>query len=425
MNRIKKLLTIALLAVSLIACTAVHASPGTEPQVVPSPTAQDTLSEIELEAILEIPATLPSGEEVNLRFTLVNSTDTRLYVLKWYTPLEGLAGKIFAVERDGEVIPYEGIMAYRVTPSSEAYVALDVGESVSAEVDLAAAYDFSKAGEYTIEFISPTISHVARTESEMAETVEDLGPVQMSSNKVTVIIERSSAPRRGSLPADGGGLAHSPGQDLSPASPGVPRTITVVGTGKVSLVPDVARINIGAEALADTVSGAKTEVDRRIAAIIDALTEPGVDEKDIQTSHYSIHYERELTPVVREGPARESQDGYRVSNMLRVTVRDVEKAGAVLDAVVEAGANQVWGVTFAVSDESKWQNQAREKAMADTKARASELADLAGVKLGEVMSVSEVIGGMPMPRAMGGGSDGIAPGELELGIQIQVTFAIR
>ena len=96
-----------------------------------------------------------------------------------------------------------------------------------------------------------------------------------------------------------------------------------------------------------------------------------------------------------EGPVGESQGGYRVSNMLRVTVRDVERAGDVLDAAVEAGANQVYGVTFTVSDESRWQGQAREKAFADAKARAAELAGLAGVELGAVQSVSEVIGAWP------------------------------
>jgi uncharacterized protein YggE len=211
----------------------------------------------------------------------------------------------------------------------------------------------------------------------------------------------------------------------------VQRSITVVGVGQVNLVPDIAQINVGAEARMDTVSEAKAEVDRQVAAIVAALQAMGVADKDIQTSHYSIYYEREpYPPVGREGPDEEGQGWYRVSNMLRVTVRDVDQAGAVLDAVVEAGANQVYGVTFTVSDDSKWQSEAREKAMADAKARAEELARLAEVELGETLSVSEVIGGgtVPMPmvvaeRAVGGG--GIAPGELELRTQVQVTFAIQ
>jgi uncharacterized protein YggE len=208
----------------------------------------------------------------------------------------------------------------------------------------------------------------------------------------------------------------------------VPRTITVVGQGKVSLKPDIATINVGAEARANVVSAAKAEVDEQIAAITAALKAAGVADKDIQTSHYGIYYERESMPVMREGPATESQGGYVVSTLLQVTIRDVEKAGEVLDAVVQAGANQVYGVTFTVADESTWESQARAEAMADARSRAQELAGLAGVELGDVLTVSEVIGSSSFPtlmaeRAMGGG--GIAPGELELGTQIQVTFAVQ
>jgi uncharacterized protein YggE len=208
------------------------------------------------------------------------------------------------------------------------------------------------------------------------------------------------------------------------------RAITVVGVGKVSLVPDIARINVGAEARASTVAEAKVEVDRQIDAIMAVLKELGVADKDIQTSHYGIYFEREPYPLpAREGgPALEGQGVYHVSNMLEVTVRDVNLAGDVLDGVVEAGANQVYGVTFTVSDDSKWQSEARKNAVADARARAEELAALTGVTLGEVQIVSEVIGGGPVPiayaeRAMGGG--GIAPGELEMSTQVQVTFAIQ
>jgi uncharacterized protein YggE len=211
-------------------------------------------------------------------------------------------------------------------------------------------------------------------------------------------------------------------------SPQSTRNIMVVGEGKVSLKPDIATINVGSEARADTASEAKSEVDAQMDSVLTALQEAGVAEEDIRTSHYSIHYDQQPMPLMREGPV--PQAGYRVSSMVQVTVRDVEKAGDVLDAVVQAGANQVYGVTFTVSDESTWQTEARTKAMADARARAQELAGLADVELGQVLSVSEVIGGVStavmgirVERGMGGG--GIAPGELELRTQIQVAFAIH
>jgi peptidyl-Lys metalloendopeptidase len=154
----------------------------------PGTASQGTPAEINLEAVLWIPTTLPDGDPVELEFTLTNHSGNGMYVLKWFTPLEGFGGEIFRVERDGQPIPYKGPLAARGDPTPDAYVFLDAGASVSAMVDLAVAYDFSEPGEYTIAFISPRISHVARTEGEMAASVDDLGPVAMPSNQVSVTI---------------------------------------------------------------------------------------------------------------------------------------------------------------------------------------------------------------------------------------------
>ena len=207
-----------------------------------------------------------------------------------------------------------------------------------------------------------------------------------------------------------------------------PRSITVVGVGEVSLKPNIATISIGVETRASTVSEAKAEVDARMADVVAALRKVGIAERDIQTLQYSIHRDQEPMPMMSEGSASADQGGYSVSNVLRVTVRDIEQAGTVLDMAVEAGANQVWGINLTVSDEDKWQVQARDKAMADARARAANLASLADVELGEVLSISEVIDISPVPMAAsssGMGGSGIASGELELATQIQVTFAIQ
>jgi hypothetical protein len=142
----------------------------------------------ELTVALSVPTSPSSGDIVRLRFTLTNNSDVDLYILKWYTPLEGFGGEIFSIERDGQPIPYEGPEAERADPTPDAYLFLEAGASVSATVDLATAYDFSEPGEYTIAFLSPRISHVARTEGEMATSVDDLGPVAMPSNQVLVTI---------------------------------------------------------------------------------------------------------------------------------------------------------------------------------------------------------------------------------------------
>lgn len=138
-----------------------------------------------LHAILEIPEHLPLGEKINLKFTLKNNSDTPLYILNWYTPLEGIGGEIFRVTYNGQPIPYKGILAYRAPPTKDVYVLLNPGESVSADVDLAPSYEFDQAGVYKIEFISPRISHITHTEAEMASMMEELGPIEIPSNTVS------------------------------------------------------------------------------------------------------------------------------------------------------------------------------------------------------------------------------------------------
>ncbi len=172
--------------------TAVPPTPA-EVAVPPTPTETVVPSRTGLSATLEVPSPLSSGEAVRLRFTLTNHSPEKLYVLTWYTPLEGILGEIFRVKRDGQLLSYEGPLVMRGDPLPENYVLLDPGASVSAEVDLATAYDFSQAGEYTIEFLSPRISHVAKTESELAVSVDDLGPVQIPSNAVSLRIAGPSA----------------------------------------------------------------------------------------------------------------------------------------------------------------------------------------------------------------------------------------
>ena len=160
----------------------------------PTPTAPaiDT-SPAGLNATLEAPSSLRNGEAVPVTFTLTNHSPEKLYVLTWYTPLEGIFGEIFRVEHDGQALPYEGPLVMRGDPLPENYVLLESGASVSADVDLATVYDFSEAGEYTIEFVSPRISHVAKTESEFAASVDDLGPVEIPCDSLRLKIAGSSA----------------------------------------------------------------------------------------------------------------------------------------------------------------------------------------------------------------------------------------
>ena len=111
-------------------------------------------SEYSFKCILEAEESYILGESVNLKFMLKNQTDRTQFVLKWYTPLEGIFGEIFRVMKNGKNIPYRGILAKRGEPRREDYIRIEPGENVSAEVDIATSWDLSKVGKYRVEFIS-------------------------------------------------------------------------------------------------------------------------------------------------------------------------------------------------------------------------------------------------------------------------------
>jgi len=211
----------------------------------------------------------------------------------------------------------------------------------------------------------------------------------------------------------------------------LPRTITVVGEGKLRIKPDIAQATIGVEVVKPTVKEASSGARDVMQAVLKALKEQGVAEKDIQTSGFSVWAERPYGP---EGPSEEIL--YHVSNQVAVTIRDLDTVETVLGATIEAGANNIYGVTFSLADPSQAESEARKKAVADAKAKSQELATLNGVKLGDVVSVSEVIGGgggyyaggflRAVAVEMGGGGGGpISPGELELKMQLEVVYAVQ
>lgn len=126
---------------------------------------------------------------MTVRFTLTNTLSEGLFILKWFTPFEGLAGDIFLVEREGVELPYRGKMVKRGSPLSEDYVWIDAGGSISTEVDLAEGYDFSQAEQYTLQFRSPRLSHTTKTPAEQAASLDELAMIQIPSNPVAVAIE--------------------------------------------------------------------------------------------------------------------------------------------------------------------------------------------------------------------------------------------
>ena len=205
--------------------------------------------------------------------------------------------------------------------------------------------------------------------------------------------------------------------------------ISVSGEGRVSVAPDMVLLNIGVSAKEDTVAAANSAVQAAMDRLLSSLKADGVVEEDIQTSQFSI------SPEYDYQFSQPRLTGYRVTHMLQVKVRDIARAGEVIDGGVEAAGDlvQVNGISLTVDDMSAMANQARELAMADAKAKAQELARLADVELGKPVSISESSynPGPPIAyrAAMGYESaaldqTSISTGELEVVVSVQITYGI-
>ncbi|MDM8532398.1 SIMPL domain-containing protein [Anaerolineales bacterium HSG25] len=213
----------------------------------------------------------------------------------------------------------------------------------------------------------------------------------------------------------------------------LPRTITVIGEGRVNVEPDMAQINIGVEVMAPTVQEAASQTSQTMEQLTNALLQQGIAENDIQTSNYNVYAERPFNMMEGPGSSGMSEINYRFSNNVTVIVRDLSKIEDILGAGIEAGANNIYGVSFGIDDPSSLRAEAREEAVQVAKAKAEELATLNGVTVGQVVTISEVVNSaMPfansanlqMSEGFGGGGP-ISPGELEVRVQLQLTYEIE
>jgi hypothetical protein len=208
-----------------------------------------------------------------------------------------------------------------------------------------------------------------------------------------------------------------------------PRTMNVNGTGKVYLVPDIAYINIGVHTENKNASEAVSANTAQTEKVIASLKAAGVDAKDIQTTNFSIYPQQKYD--TNGQPTGEII--YMVDNTVAITVRDISKLGELLDAAVKAGANNIYGITFDVSDKEAALSQARADAVANAQQIAKELADASGVTLGQVMTISSY-GGTPVPifEGKGGGmasaeaaSVPVSPGQMVLTVDVAMVYEIR
>jgi uncharacterized protein len=198
----------------------------------------------------------------------------------------------------------------------------------------------------------------------------------------------------------------------------------VSGQGRATAAPDSARVWIGVEAFAKSLARASEQANEDMGRVLSVLRAAGVAPEDIRTTRYDVLVERRQD---QRGPEPEPI-GFRVSTSAEVRIRDLGQLGTILDRVVAAGSNQIHGLNLEKADPTLAQAQALAAAYADARAKATELARAAKIKLGEIVSVAESSGfSPPIPLRMETmrAAAPVATGELEFTAQVTATFAIE
>jgi len=210
-------------------------------------------------------------------------------------------------------------------------------------------------------------------------------------------------------------------------------TINVSGIGTASSSPDIANIEIGVENLNADISEAFTATNDAIDNVIASIVAVGVAQEDIRTIGLNV-YSQEVFPTM-PADGQTTQREYRISNTVRVTVRDLELVEAVIDAAISNGANNIFGLDFGISERDELEQTARVNAMANARDRAEQLAEIMGVELGDIIIVTENSGGASPfevsnlsafdQAGLGGSGTSIETGQLSVSVRVEVTFRIN
>ncbi|TRW80046.1 DUF541 domain-containing protein [Mycolicibacterium sp. 018/SC-01/001] len=208
------------------------------------------------------------------------------------------------------------------------------------------------------------------------------------------------------------------------AAPGTDtRQVTVVGEGQVKGTPDTLTINASMEFQAGDATAAMSQTNERQQAVIDALVGAGVDRKDIATTAADLQpqYASDGTTIA----------AYRATNSITVTIRDLTKASNAIGLIVSTGGNatRISSIAYSIDDDSQLVRDARARAFNDAKDRANQYAQLSGLRLGNVISISEAAAPTPpvpmpaMPRAMEAAVP-LEPGQQTVGFSVTVVWQL-
>jgi len=203
--------------------------------------------------------------------------------------------------------------------------------------------------------------------------------------------------------------------------------ITVSGSGEASGEPDVAVLSLGVEARADSVGAAREQAANSMDAMLDALKQGGVEEKDIQTTRFNVQ------PVYDFSNNKQELIGFTVSNIVTAKIRQIDDTGDLIDAAVVAGGDlaRVENLTFTIDDPSTLEQEARVEAMEEARSKAETLAQAGGIELGAPISISETGGVVPVPFGAADlaraeeASTPIQVGELDVTVTVQVVYGVE
>jgi uncharacterized protein YggE len=201
------------------------------------------------------------------------------------------------------------------------------------------------------------------------------------------------------------------------------RLVTVTGEGSIAVAPDAAVLRIGVSTQAKTAADASDANAHRMAAVLGAIKDSGVAERDVQTAWLSLQPQYDSSK-----PGAPHLIGFQVTNQVTVKVRDIKALPIMLDRAITAGANEMSGIEFIVSGQSKLLDQVRDQAIADAHRKADLYVKAAGGHLGHVVTITEE--GAPPPMrpvvtAMRSGAVPVAPGEQTLKASVTVSYALE
>ena len=218
------------------------------------------------------------------------------------------------------------------------------------------------------------------------------------------------------LTAQAGPAAAAPVNAGDPAN-----TITVSASGKVTVVPDVARVNLGVTINKSTVKAARSAAAAAMTNIIAAIKALGVADADIRTVGLNLY------PQYANGSSTKIA-GYTISEQLQITIRDLDKAGDVVDAATAKGATDVNGISFELADPEKAMNDARASAVTTARASAQAMASAGQVTLGKVVAITDLSPATPIyygaERAFDALATPVKPGTQDVAVSVTVIFAI-